>query len=65
MLPTQKELESVLQGWLLLSIADRSPIPEIDGNRIEVGKSPEMPAIGPVKLGARAQFREAAGTGLN
>ena len=30
------ELESVLEGWLLLSIADHSEIPEIDGNRLEV-----------------------------
>ncbi len=30
------ELESVLEGWLLLSIADHSPIPEIDGNRLDV-----------------------------
>ena len=32
----REELESVLEGWLLLSIADHSPIPEIDGNRIEI-----------------------------
>jgi predicted RNase H-like HicB family nuclease len=31
----REELESVLEGWLLLSIADHSAIPEIDGNRIE------------------------------
>lgn len=30
------ELEGVLEGWLLLSIADHSPIPDIDGNRIEI-----------------------------
>lgn len=30
------ELESVLEGWLLLSIADHSPIPEIDGKRLEI-----------------------------
>jgi hypothetical protein len=29
-------LENVLEGWLLLSIADHSAIPEIDGNRIEI-----------------------------
>jgi predicted RNase H-like HicB family nuclease len=28
-------LERVLEGWVLLSIADHTPIPEIDGNRIE------------------------------
>jgi predicted RNase H-like HicB family nuclease len=32
----REELESVLEGWLLLSIADHSPIPDIDGNRIEI-----------------------------
>ena len=30
------ELESVLEGWVLVSIADHSPIPEIDGQRVEV-----------------------------
>jgi len=32
----REELESVLEGWLLLSVADHSLIPEIDGNRIEI-----------------------------
>jgi len=32
----REELESVLEGWVLVSIADRSSIPDIDGNRIEV-----------------------------
>jgi len=32
----REELESVLEGWLLLSIADHSAIPDIDGNRVEV-----------------------------
>lgn len=32
----REELESVLEGWLLLSVADHSMIPEIDGNRIEI-----------------------------
>ena len=32
----REELESVLEGWVLLSVADHSPIPEIDGNRIEI-----------------------------
>ncbi len=32
----REELESVLEGWLLLSIADHSPIPEIAGHRIDV-----------------------------
>jgi hypothetical protein len=29
-------LESVLEGWVLLSIADHCPIPDLDGNRIEI-----------------------------
>jgi predicted RNase H-like HicB family nuclease len=32
----REELESVLEGWLLLSVADHFPIPDIDGNRIEI-----------------------------
>jgi predicted RNase H-like HicB family nuclease len=32
----REELESVLEGWVLLSIADHTPTPEIDGNRIEI-----------------------------
>lgn len=32
----REELESVLEGWLLVSIADHSPILEIDGNRLEI-----------------------------
>jgi predicted RNase H-like HicB family nuclease len=32
----REELESVLEGWLLVSIAGHSPIPDIDGNHLEV-----------------------------
>jgi predicted RNase H-like HicB family nuclease len=32
----REELESVLEGWVLLSIADHSPIPDIDGKRLEI-----------------------------
>ena len=32
----REELESVLEGWLLLSVTDHSTIPEIDGIRIEI-----------------------------
>ena len=32
----REELESVLEGWVLGSIADRSPIPDLGGNRIEI-----------------------------
>lgn len=34
----RNELEEVLEEWLLLSIADHSPAPEIDGIRLEVRK---------------------------
>ncbi len=32
----REELEGVLEGWLLLSIADHSAIPEIDGIRLDI-----------------------------
>ena len=32
----REELESVLEGWVLLSIADHSLIPDIDGHRLEI-----------------------------
>jgi predicted RNase H-like HicB family nuclease len=32
----REELESVLEGWLLLSMADHSEIPELDGRRLEI-----------------------------
>ena len=32
----REELKSVLEGWLLLSIADHSEIAEIDGCRLEI-----------------------------
>jgi predicted RNase H-like HicB family nuclease len=32
----REELESVLEGWVLVSIADHSAIPDIDGNRLEI-----------------------------
>ena len=32
----REELEEVLEDWLLLSVADHSPIPEIDGIRLQV-----------------------------
>ena len=39
----REELKSVLEGWVLLSIADHAPIPEIDSNRIEIGEVLECP----------------------
>jgi predicted RNase H-like HicB family nuclease len=32
----REELESVLEGWVMVSIADHSQILDIDGNRIEI-----------------------------
>jgi predicted RNase H-like HicB family nuclease len=32
----REELESVLEGWVLVSVADHSPIPDIDGIHLEV-----------------------------
>jgi predicted RNase H-like HicB family nuclease len=32
----REELESVLEGWVLLSIADQSLISDTDGNRLEI-----------------------------
>ena len=32
----REELESVLERWVLVSIADHSAIPDIDGNRLEI-----------------------------
>jgi predicted RNase H-like HicB family nuclease len=29
----REELESVLEGWVLVSTADHSAIPDVDGNR--------------------------------
>jgi predicted RNase H-like HicB family nuclease len=35
----REELESVLEGWVLVSVADHSPIPDIDGIRIQMNHS--------------------------
>src|ERR1019366_18360 len=45
----REELESVLEGWVLLSIADHSPIPDIDGKRLEIREVAGMPAVSPIK----------------
>jgi predicted RNase H-like HicB family nuclease len=34
----REELQSVLEGWVLFSIDDHSPIPDIDGIRLEIRK---------------------------
>src|SRR6185437_379763 len=33
----RQELREVLEGWILLQIADHTPLPTIDGLRLEVG----------------------------
>ena len=41
--PTQAacadELRDVLEGWILLNIADHTPLPDVDGITLEVGKA--------------------------
>ena len=32
------ELREVLEGWILLNIADHTPLPRVDGMTLEVGK---------------------------
>lgn len=34
----RKELRDVLEGWILLHIADHEPLPIVDGMTLEVGK---------------------------
>lgn len=34
----RRELRDVLEGWILLHIADHTPLPEVDGTNLEVGK---------------------------
>ena len=34
----RKELREVLEGWILLNIADHTPLPVVDGMTLEVGK---------------------------
>lgn len=34
----QKELREVLEGWILLNIADHTPLPVVDGTTLEIGK---------------------------
>lgn len=33
-----EELREVLEGWILLNIADHTPLPIVDGMTLEVGK---------------------------
>lgn len=33
-----RELREVLEEWILLNIADHTPLPEVDGLRLEIGK---------------------------
>jgi len=34
-----KELREVLEGWILLGIAHHDTLPEVDGMKLEVGKT--------------------------
>lgn len=34
----RNELRDVLEGWILLNIADHTPLPVVDGMKLEVGK---------------------------
>ena len=34
-----QDLRGALEGWILLSVADHTPLPELDGFTLEVGKS--------------------------
>ena len=34
----RQELLEVLEGWILLNIADDTPLPRVDGMTLEVGK---------------------------
>ena len=34
----QKELREVLEGWLLLGIAQHADLPEVDSMKLEIGK---------------------------
>lgn len=40
--PTEQEcrheLQDVLEGWILLHVADQEPLPAVDGMTLEVGK---------------------------
>ncbi len=35
----QKELREALEGWILLGIAHHTPLPIVDGVKLEVGKA--------------------------
>lgn len=35
---SRQELREVLEGWILLQIADHTPLPTVDGLRLEVGR---------------------------
>jgi predicted RNase H-like HicB family nuclease len=46
----REELESVLEGWVLVSVADHSPIPAVEWTPHRDPRSRlEMPVIGPIK----------------
>ena len=34
----RQELREVLEGWILLNIADHKPLPTVDGMSLEIGR---------------------------
>jgi len=36
---SRQELREVLEGWILLQIADHTPLPVVDGMSLEVGRA--------------------------
>ena len=36
--PSKQECREELEGWILLNIADHTPLPRVDGMTLEVGK---------------------------
>ena len=36
---SRRELREVLEGWILLQIADHTPLPVVDGMSLEVGRA--------------------------
>jgi predicted RNase H-like HicB family nuclease len=35
---SRQELREVLEGWILLNIADHMPLPTVDGMTLEIGR---------------------------
>jgi predicted RNase H-like HicB family nuclease len=37
----RNELQEVLEGWILLHLSDHTPLPEVDGLKLETSRVPE------------------------